>query len=295
MDQWGNVLRQVGGAKQNSPLVTINGEALRNPGDTTRPDDDGNFVRLMPDGSLQADVVKDSPAYYKKIENEQNLKKWQQDYDKRDKAIQKQYEDRSMGSWQKMSSANLALGIMERTRGDWIKPEGAGSYLTFLRGFNDNQAQNLAGYIDSILANIGMDNLKALREASETGASGLGQVTEKEHYLLQIMAGYLNKAQTEEHLVYALVAIPLLQKAIAEGEYYDRNGQFSYEIRDRRTAQIMEIAEAQAIRITGKSPLRGAPLDKTPSGGDPRDAITPDGVRKSRVNEILKELEERGQ
>lgn len=54
-----------------------------------------------------------------------------------------------------------------------------------------------AGRLEGLKSQIGFEALQALRNAAHNGASGLGQVTEKEHVYLQTQLGNLAKAQSE--------------------------------------------------------------------------------------------------
>jgi len=54
--------------------------------------------------------------------------------------------------------------------------------------------------LEALRSQVGFSVLQSLRDASRTNASGLGQVTEKEHALLQNQLGNLAKAQSEQEL-----------------------------------------------------------------------------------------------
>lgn len=60
-------------------------------------------------------------------------------------------------------------------------------------------AKNLAATIDTIRANIGFEELQAMRDASPTGGA-LGQVTEREIAFLQSVLGSLEQSQGHEQL-----------------------------------------------------------------------------------------------
>jgi hypothetical protein len=54
--------------------------------------------------------------------------------------------------------------------------------------------------LDSLKSQVGFGVLQELRNTAKNGASGLGQVTEKEHAMLQMQLGNLEKAQGEEEI-----------------------------------------------------------------------------------------------
>lgn len=66
---------------------------------------------------------------------------------------------------------------------------------------------NLQALIDPIKANVGIDQLQAMRAASKTGASGFGQLSEKELDVLQKSVGNLDLAQDRAQLKEALLGV----------------------------------------------------------------------------------------
>lgn len=56
------------------------------------------------------------------------------------------------------------------------------------------------GRLNALKNQVGFSVLNSLKDVSRTGASGLGQVTEKEHAMLQMQLGNLDKAQSEEEI-----------------------------------------------------------------------------------------------
>ena len=54
--------------------------------------------------------------------------------------------------------------------------------------------------LDALKSQVGFSVLQTLKDAARTGASGLGQVTEKEHVYLQQQLGNLTKAQSEKEI-----------------------------------------------------------------------------------------------
>lgn len=54
--------------------------------------------------------------------------------------------------------------------------------------------------LDTLRQQVGFTVLQALKDVSKSGASGLGQVTEREHAMLQQQLGNLDKAQSEDEI-----------------------------------------------------------------------------------------------
>lgn len=77
---------------------------------------------------------------------------------------------------------------------------GAGGLLSVVPGTN---ARNLQADIDTIKANLGFQQLQAMRDASPTGGA-LGQVTERELGFLQSTVASLDQLQSPEQLRSAL-------------------------------------------------------------------------------------------
>ena len=68
-------------------------------------------------------------------------------------------------------------------------------------------AKDLQKNIDTIKANIGLDELTRMKEVSKTGASGLGNLTGKELDALQASLGNLDRAQSPAQLRANLLAV----------------------------------------------------------------------------------------
>jgi hypothetical protein len=60
-----------------------------------------------------------------------------------------------------------------------------------------SQGSDAQARLDALKSQVGFSVLQALRNSAKTGSSGLGQVTQKEHELLQSQLGSLAKAQSE--------------------------------------------------------------------------------------------------
>lgn len=74
---------------------------------------------------------------------------------------------------------------------------GVGSVFSGLPG---SRARDLDAMLETIRGNTVLEELQRLKEASSTGASGLGQVTEREIALLSAVQGALDQGQSPEQL-----------------------------------------------------------------------------------------------
>ena len=74
----------------------------------------------------------------------------------------------------------------------------AGGVLANIGG---TAARDIRALLDTVKANIGFDQLKAMRAASPTGASGLGQLTERELSRLEALMGNLEQSQTQDQFL----------------------------------------------------------------------------------------------
>lgn len=76
-------------------------------------------------------------------------------------------------------------------------------YGSLLSGLPESGARDLQAVIDTIRANLGFEELQAMRDASPTGGA-LGQVTEREIAFLQAVMGNLDTGQSPEQLLSVL-------------------------------------------------------------------------------------------
>ena len=81
-----------------------------------------------------------------------------------------------------------------------------------LGNFGGTQAADLQASIDTIVANIGFDRLRAMRDSSPTGGA-LGQVTERELALLQAVITSLRASQSEQQFRQNLERVRLQYEA----------------------------------------------------------------------------------
>lgn len=79
-----------------------------------------------------------------------------------------------------------------------------GQALSYVGGTN---ARDLSGSISTIASALTLDKLKALKDASPTGASGLGSLTEKEGALLRDSVASLDQAQSTDKLLDGLAKV----------------------------------------------------------------------------------------
>lgn len=94
-------------------------------------------------------------------------------------------------------------------KGSWVA--GFGSVMA---GVPESDARTFKGALDTIRANLGFEELQAMRDASPTGGA-LGQVTEREIAFLQSMSGALDQGQSPEDLKRILMEIQEGRKAFA--------------------------------------------------------------------------------
>jgi len=81
---------------------------------------------------------------------------------------------------------------------------GVGSVFSAMPG---SRARDLDAMLETIRGNTVLEELQRLKEASSTGASGLGQVTEREIALLSAVQGALDQGQSPEQLRQVLSGI----------------------------------------------------------------------------------------
>lgn len=88
--------------------------------------------------------------------------------------------------------------IMSNIQGalDTISPLSTGYGYKAFSGFPNTDARKLEGYLQTIKANLGFDELQIMRDNSPTGGA-LGQVTELELALLQAVNGALDPLQKD--------------------------------------------------------------------------------------------------
>jgi hypothetical protein len=108
--------------------------------------------------------------------------------------------NRYMNAYQK--TENILGGIAEAVN----KVDGttAGLYGQVASGIGGTDARDLQASLETIQANLGFEELQAMRDASKTGGA-LGQVTERELKFLQSVKASLDQAQSPEQLRQQLI------------------------------------------------------------------------------------------
>lgn len=104
-----------------------------------------------------------------------------------------------------LARADVVLG---RVKGaiDKVGATTTGAIGAVARNIPGTSAFNLNKELDTIRANIGFQELQAMREASPTGGA-LGQVAVQELNMLQSVLGSLDTAQSDDQLLQSLYAI----------------------------------------------------------------------------------------
>ena len=109
-----------------------------------------------------------------------------------------------------------------------INPLTAGFGGAILSNIPGTEARDVEGLLNTILANLGFDELKAMRAASPTGGA-LGQVSERENVLLQSAVRSLENSQSPEQIRKNLALVRKhynrvlnLMKVEAYGVYDDK-------------------------------------------------------------------------
>jgi|14BtaG_2_1085337.scaffolds.fasta_scaffold08790_2 hypothetical protein len=109
-----------------------------------------------------------------------------------------------------------------------INPFTAGLGGAVLSSIPGTEARDVEGLLNTILANLGFDELKAMRAASPTGGA-LGQVSERENVLLQSAVRSLENSQSPEQIRKNLALVRKhynrvlnLMKVEAYGVYDDK-------------------------------------------------------------------------
>ncbi|MGV3650619.1 MAG: hypothetical protein ACO1OK_04295 [Devosia sp.] len=123
--------------------------------------------------------------------------------------------DRRMGANQAVQRvqaaderADLVINSIDKAldQAGWWETGAAGAMMSAVPG---SGAYNLRRTIDTIIANIGFNELQQMREMSPTGGA-LGQVAVQELSMLQSVIGSLDAGQSEEQLRESLTTIKRL-------------------------------------------------------------------------------------
>ena len=202
VDASGNAIRVVGNANSAPPKGTV----IRKPPAEEKPyrwtANDGSLMELGPDGQPRR-VYQDDP---------------------------KPKDDNSgpppMTPQQRKYAANLAtdeiLAAIAAARSkvtDWA----TGARGQALGRFGGTESRALSAKLSTIASRLTLDKLKELKDASATGASGMGSLTEKEGGLLRDSVAGLDQYQTSGDLLEGLNAVENHYRnmlALADGQDY---------------------------------------------------------------------------
>ncbi|WP_370309314.1 hypothetical protein [Sphingobium abikonense] len=160
---------------------------------------------------------------------------------------------------QQKAQANLAndeiLAAIARARRDLQAGGSAGYWARLPEMFQPQSAINLSGSLNTIASRLTLDKLAQLKQASPTGASGLGSLTEREGALLRDSVAALGQTQDPDRLMESLNNVEAHYRnvmALANGEDY----------RDPKVAERYGIVGASPKIGTGPN------MEVDPSGGN---------------------------
>jgi hypothetical protein len=139
-----------------------------------------------------------------------------------------------------------------------------GTLGDLLRRLPGNQARDLQAVLETIRANIGFQALANIRAASQTGGA-LGQITEREHVLLQATVASLDQSQTLAQFRQNLQIVK---------EYFNKAYAYAQEDKAMLGAGV-QTAPAGAVRPRG-APPPGA--QQAVPQGPPPGAVRPRGA-----------------
>ena len=111
---------------------------------------------------------------------------------------------------------------------------GATGYLSYgarALPIGDTDALRLDAKLKTIDANVAFETLKQMREASKTGASGLGQVTQTEHEMLKSVIANLSPHQGEKELVKGLIRVEVAMRLLATNDFGAKTDPMGAQIR----------------------------------------------------------------
>lgn len=159
---------------------------------------------------------------------------------------------------QQKAQAGLAndeiIAAIQRAKADLQKGGAAGMWARLPEMVQPQSAINLAGSLNTIASRLTLDKLAQLKQASPTGASGLGSLTEKEGALLRDSVAALGQTQDADRLMESLNNVERHYRnvmALSNGEDY----------RDPKVAERYGIVTGAPKIGTGPS------MEVDPSGG----------------------------
>lgn len=122
-----------------------------------------------------------------------------------------------------LQDINRALGMINESP---MLTTGVGNQITSAVG--GTPAHNLNAILDTVKANVGFDQLQAMRDASPTGGA-LGQVSEFENRLLQSVLGSLETSQGKDQLEFNLKRLyKVVDEIVNRGLTPEKAGQLNF-------------------------------------------------------------------
>jgi hypothetical protein len=179
----GEAVRTGASVAPKTPLVNIgpNGEPLGSPGD-------GLVWQRNADGTVVLDE-RGAPVAIPY----QGGKVWQAEQDAAAAEV--------AGTAQTEVKANVVVQDIDRSlsaiEANPLMTTGVGAQVS--GGIGGSPAADVAGLLNSVRANVGFDQLQAMRDASPTGGA-LGPVSDKENSLLQSVLGDVAQSQSDGQL-----------------------------------------------------------------------------------------------
>lgn len=141
------------------------------PGYKANYDDKGNIVSMSPIAGGPEDTTRQDALKREKTETKAD--------------IVVQDIDRTLETVKRIPTATTGIGGM------------------ILQNVPGTGASNVASLLNTVKANVGFDQLQAMRDSSPTGGA-LGQVSQQENVLLQSVLGSVEQSQSQEQLEFNL-------------------------------------------------------------------------------------------
>lgn len=138
---------------------------------------------------------------------------------------------------------------MLKDKGRWVAGYGAK-----LSALPESSARDFQSTLNTIKANLGFEELQAMRDASPTGGA-LGQVSEREIAFLQAMQGNLDASQSPEQLAKVLTEIQDGRRKFAAERERIMSGEPDYS-----PEAIMQMTERDIVNIPVEK-MNAAQLD----------------------------------
>jgi len=174
---------------------------------------------------------------------------------------------------QQKAQASLAndeiIAAIARARQDLKNGGAAGYWARLPEMFQPQSAINLSGSLNTIASRLTLDKLAQLKQASPTGASGLGSLTEREGALLRDSVAALGQTQDPDRIMENLNAVESHYRnvmALSNGEDY-RNP---------------DVAKRYGISSGAPKIGNGPPMEIDPSGGN----VSPNPALKGVNDEV---------